>query len=201
MNALNRLKQGYQIFSQSPNKKLEVLLDDKMIAQLEAGQNPYAIIISCSDSRIEPNLIFSSGLSQLFVIRTAGNIVDKIVLGSVEYAILELKVPLIVVLGHEKCGAVKASLESFETRSIPNNFEACLINSIQPAVRTAFCNIQDSDNSQINLLNQSIKENIKLNMCNLLKSQVIKDAYENKELLIVGAKYSSNGNLEFLNNL
>lgn len=80
--------------------------------ELLAGQQPFAAILSCSDSRVPPEIIFDQGLGDLFVVRTAGNVVDDLVLGSLEYAVEHLKVPLIVVMGHEKCGAVSAATHS-----------------------------------------------------------------------------------------
>lgn len=80
---------------------------------LVTGQKPYAIILSCSDSRVPPELIFDEGLGEIFVVRVAGNVAEKgAVLGSVEYAAEHLKVPLLMILGHEKCGAVKATVDS-----------------------------------------------------------------------------------------
>ncbi len=81
--------------------------------RLVAGQKPYAVILSCSDSRVPPELIFDEGLGEIFVVRVAGNVAEKgAVLGSVEYAAEHLGVPLLMVLGHEKCGAVKATVDS-----------------------------------------------------------------------------------------
>jgi carbonic anhydrase len=77
-------------------------------AELQEGQNPFAVILGCSDSRIPPELLFDCGQGDLFVIRVAGNVLDDIVLGSIEYAALHLETPLVVVLGHSNCGAVAA---------------------------------------------------------------------------------------------
>ena len=76
------------------------------------GQHPFALIVCCSDSRVPPELIFDQGLGDLFIVRTAGNVVDEVALGSIEYGAEHLHIPLIVVLGHEKCGAVKATVDS-----------------------------------------------------------------------------------------
>ncbi len=79
-------------------------------ALLAKGQHPHAVILSCADSRVAPELLFDQGLGDLFVLRVAGNISDPFVLGSIEYAVEHLHAPLIVVLGHESCGAVAAAL-------------------------------------------------------------------------------------------
>ena len=208
MDAFQKLKDGYNIFSQSSTKTLKVELGPNEIADLEAGQHPYAIIVTCSDSRVEPNLIFNAGLSELFIVKTAGNIIDSIGLGTIEFALEEFNVPLIVVLGHEKCGAVKATLNSIQSRLIPNNFQACLIKSIEPAVKNAINNISMINNFSIrtnildpNLLNKSIVENIKLSIKSLFKSEIVTERINTKELLIIGAKYDFNGNITYLENL
>jgi len=82
--------------------------------ELLGGQNPFAVILGCSDSRVPPELVFDRGQGDLFVIRVAGNVMDDIVLGSIEYAALHLKTPLVVVLGHSSCGAIAAAREGGE---------------------------------------------------------------------------------------
>jgi carbonic anhydrase len=102
--------------------------------QLANGQSPKAIVISCSDSRVPPELVFDEGPGQLFVVRVAGNVVDPIVLGSVEYAAEHLGSPLIVVLGHERCGAVTAAVKA--TGHVEGNIGA-IVSAISPAVESA----------------------------------------------------------------
>jgi carbonic anhydrase len=85
-------------------------------AQLAKGQHPFAIILTCADSRVPPELVFDQGLGDLFVLRVAGNITDPFILGSIEYGVEHLHAPLIVVLGHENCGAVAAALTKVEFR-------------------------------------------------------------------------------------
>jgi len=97
------------------------------------GQKPFAVIVTCSDSRVPPEIIFDQGIGDLFVIRIAGNIVDDNALGSIEYAAEHLGVKLVVVLGHEKCGAVDATVKGGEA---PGHI-ASLVNSIKPAVEKA----------------------------------------------------------------
>jgi carbonic anhydrase len=83
-------------------------------AELAKGQHPYAVIVSCSDSRVPPEVLFDQGIGDLFVVRVAGNTVDDVALGSVEYAVEHLHSPLVVVLGHERCGAVQATIQGGE---------------------------------------------------------------------------------------
>ena len=107
-DSLKRLTDGNERFvrhevthpGQSPRQRSEVA----------GGQHPFAIVLSCADSRVPPELIFDQGLGDLFVVRVAGNTADDVALGSIEYAVEHLHVPLILVLGHEKCGAVQAAL-------------------------------------------------------------------------------------------
>jgi carbonic anhydrase len=97
------------------------------------GQHPFAIILGCADSRVPPELIFDQGLGDLFVVRDAGNVVDDEVLGSIEYAVEHLGAHLIVVLGHEKCGAITAAIEGGEA---PGHIKT-VVDSIQPAIAAA----------------------------------------------------------------
>jgi carbonic anhydrase len=97
---------------------------------LEKGQHPFAVILDCADSRVSPELLFDEGLGDLFVIRVAGNVVDDFVLGSIEYAVEHLDTKLVMVLGHEKCGAVSAAVEGGKTQG----HLTALVQAIQPSV-------------------------------------------------------------------
>ena len=133
--ALDRLMAGNQRFvdaqMQHPDQDPEHRL------RLAQGQQPFATILTCSDSRLPPELLFDQGLGDLFVARVAGNIVDAALLGSVEYAVGHLGTPLIVVIGHEKCGAVAATLESIQHHETPHGDIAALVTAITPAVAVA----------------------------------------------------------------
>ncbi|ASN51419.1 MULTISPECIES: carbonic anhydrase [Sinomonas] len=105
--------------------------------ELVASQNPVCVIFGCSDSRLAAEIIFDLGLGDAFVVRSAGHVIDEAVLGSLEYAIDPLNVPLIVVLGHDSCGAVTASVEAYETGNMPSGFVRDLVERIMPSVLTA----------------------------------------------------------------
>jgi carbonic anhydrase len=105
----------------------------KRRTEVAAGQHPFAVILGCADSRVPPELIFDQGLGDLFVIRVAGNVASAEVLGSVEYAVEHLGVPVVMVLGHEKCGAVKATAEHEDG----DVHVASLVKAIEPAVHEA----------------------------------------------------------------
>ena len=114
--ALQLLKEGNRAFvmeapyraAQGRERRLEIA----------RSQTPFAVLVGCSDSRVPPELLFGRGLGELFIVRVAGNTVDQAALGSVEYAVAELGVPLIVVLGHERCGAVAAAIEVVERNAV-----------------------------------------------------------------------------------
>ena len=108
---------------QTPERRIE----------LRAGQNPFAVILGCADSRVPPEVIFDQGLGDLFVVRVAGNILDDIVLASLEYAVIHLRTPLIMVLGHSKCGAVGATV----TDGKQEGHLFRIISAIQPALEKA----------------------------------------------------------------
>lgn len=103
-------------------------------ASLAAGQKPTAVIFGCADSRVAAELIFDQGLGDVFVVRTAGQAIDSAVLGSIEYAVTVLNVPLIVVLGHNSCGAVKATIEALDDGAIPSGFVRDVVERVVPSI-------------------------------------------------------------------
>lgn len=105
--------------------------------ELRRGQNPRAVVLSCSDSRVPVELIFDVGLGDLFVVRTAGEILDPAVLASIEYAIKSLGVELVVVMGHESCGAIAATAEALSGGNIPNGLERILVEKVAPSILEA----------------------------------------------------------------
>ena len=154
--------------------------------ELAKGQHPFAVIVTCSDSRVSPELIFDQGLGDLFVIRTAGEVVDELEIGSIEYAVEHLGAKLVVVLGHESCGAVSAAVNGGE---MPKNI-ASIIEEIKPAVEKA-------KNQKGNLVDNAIINNVNLIVNKIgSKSDVLK---EMKDVKVVGAVYSlTNSKVEFL---
>jgi carbonic anhydrase len=103
-------------------------------ASLTATQKPTAVLFGCADSRVAAELIFDQGLGDMFVVRTAGHVIDSAVLGSIEYAVTILDVPLIVVLGHNSCGAVKAALGAIEDGAIPAGFVRDVVERVAPSI-------------------------------------------------------------------
>ena len=126
--AMHRLMEGNTRFIQS--KPMRPNQTDARRQEVAAGQKPFAIIVSCSDSRVPPELVFDQGLGDLFVVRTAGHVVDAVAMGSVEFAVAKLGARQILVMGHERCGAVQAALEG---ATVPGSIGAILAD-IKPAI-------------------------------------------------------------------
>jgi carbonic anhydrase len=161
--------------------------------ELVGGQQPSAIVLTCSDSRVAPELVFDEDLGQIFVVRVAGNVVDPIVLGSIEYAAEHLHTPLLIIMGHEKCGAVSAAVDA--TGSPEGNIGA-MLKEIMPAVKTA----KAKGGSKDDILLAAIKENVGQTYGKMLKdSTVLKHLIEKGELKAVGALYHlGSGEVEVL---
>jgi len=133
--ALQKLMDGNQRYVEN-HMTGSKLCDLPTRSGLAKSQHPYAIILSCSDSRVPPEIIFDKGLGEIFVIRVAGNVPDSIVLGSIEYAAEHLGSPLVMVLGHERCGAVKATVDAKGKSSGSKNIDA-IVKGVAPAVKAA----------------------------------------------------------------
>ena len=103
-------------------------------ASLAEGQKPTAVVFGCADSRVAAEIIFDQGLGNMFVVRTAGHVMDSAVLGSIEYAVTVLNVPLIVVLGHDSCGAVKATLSALDDGEVPGGYVLDIVERVTPSI-------------------------------------------------------------------
>jgi len=130
--SLTKLKAGNARFVASPEDALPV--DGAKRTALAKGQTPFASILSCADSRVPPEIVFHTGLGDLFVVRAAGNITDKAILASIEYSVEHLNVPLVVVMGHESCGAVAAAVDTPVGQSLGPNLDY-LLAAIRPSVK------------------------------------------------------------------
>ncbi|OPX86812.1 MAG: Carbonic anhydrase [Pelotomaculum sp. PtaB.Bin104] len=164
------------------NKLLNDDISDTRLKGLSTnGQHPFAVIVSCSDSRVPPEVIFDQGLGDIFVIRDAGNVIDPVVLGSVEYGAEHLHAPLIAVLGHEGCGAVKATVDGGET---PGSIGA-IVEKIKPSMEKA----KSTGATSTALYEKTADENIKAAIAAIEKSHIIKELLDEKKVKIIGAKY------------
>ncbi len=150
--------------------------------KLASGQSPKAIILSCSDSRVGPELIFDQSLGDVFVVRTAGNVADAVALGSIEYAVDHLHSPLLVVLGHQKCGAVNAACSG---EKMPSPNLDAIVEKINPAVAQAKSYAHGDD-----LVEAAIKENVHQSAKDVFaNSEIIRDAVKSGKLKVVEAEY------------
>jgi carbonic anhydrase len=170
-------------------------------AQLADAQAPYAIILTCADSRVAPEYIFDAGLGDLFVCRNAGNVADEVVLGSIEFAASRIGCPLLVVLGHKNCGAVKMAVAEATTPDSSNsqNVDA-IINRIMPAVILAKPSGILEEQALRRWEEKAVYMNVE-NVCSqiLRRSQLLASLVENDELRIVGAVYDiASGQVEFM---
>jgi carbonic anhydrase len=130
--AWKSLKEGNQRFVSGEVLHPSQGIEDR--ARLESAQHPGAILFGCADSRVAAEIIFDQGLGDMFVVRTAGHVLDSAVLGSIEYAVTVLKVPLIVVLGHDSCGAVKATLAALDDGDVPGGYVLDIVERVTPSI-------------------------------------------------------------------
>ena len=132
VTAWKALKEGNERFvagkPQHPSQSVEYR------ASLAEGQKPTAVVFGCADSRVAAEIIFDQGLGDMFVVRTAGHVIDSAVLGSIEYGVTVLNVPLIVVLGHDTCGAVKATLSAIDDGAVPDGYVRDLVERVTPSI-------------------------------------------------------------------
>jgi len=181
--ALSRLKAGNARFAEGAVRHPH--LDARLRHDLAAhGQHPFATVLSCSDSRVPVELLFDQGVGDLFVIRVAGNVVGQDEAGSIEYAVEHLHCPLLVVLGHRKCGAVTAAVKM---ASDTPNIEG-LIKHIVPAVRAA--REVAGDVSTAGLVDEAVRHNVWQSIAELIESSdLCRQAVRSGELAVVGAVY------------
>lgn len=178
--ALQRLLAGNQRYVANNSTDLNESASRR--AEVTQGQMPFATIFSCVDSRVPPEIIFDRGLGDLFVIRTAGHVIDNAVLGSLEFGVLELGIPLLLVLGHEKCGAVAATLEAVENNAAAPGQIAALVQGIRPAVEKV--EGQPGDH-----LDNAVRANVELTVNRLQESPLLAEAVAQGQLKIVGGRY------------
>ena len=184
--ALAELMAGNQRFV--ARKRVNPHQDTARITEVAAGQAPFAAILSCADSRVVPEIAFDQGIGDLFVVRVAGNLAMIEDIASEEYAVGVLGAPLVMVLGHERCGAVDAAVNGGE---LPGVIESLVV-AIQPAV-------QASEGEPGDRLTNAIKANVRLQVQRLQTSSVISSAIEVGKLKIVGAYYDlETGEISFV---
>jgi carbonic anhydrase len=190
---------GKIAFSMSPDEALQRLLDgNKRYAAAKAehpdqtadrrvevakGQNPFAIILGCIDSRVPPEIVFDQGLGDLFVIRTAAGVLADVVTGSIEFGVAEFGVPLVLVLGHERCGAVKATIDALEKHAEAEGHIGSIVSAIKPAVDKAKAMSGDLLDNTVTVNAALIAEQLEAT------TPILEEAYKANKLRIVAARY------------
>lgn len=189
-DAIARLKSGNATFVAAPDGPLPITVARR--AALAAGQSPFATVLSCADSRVPPEIIFHVGLGDLFVVRSAGHVADRAVLASLEYGAEHLHVPLLVVMGHESCGAVKAAAETPASQSMGPNLDY-LLKAIRPAITSTGARTDAAG------LRAAILENVEDTVNDLMDdSAILRHLADNGSMGLVGAYYElSSGRVYF----
>jgi carbonic anhydrase len=179
--AWTALKQGNERFvagrPEHPSQSIEHR------ASLAVAQRPTAVLFGCADSRVAAEIIFDQGLGDMFVVRTAGHVIDSAVLGSIEYAVTVLHVPLIVVLGHDSCGAVKATLDALDKGQVPGGFVRDVVERVTPSImlgrREGLTRVDEFETRHVVETGNQL----------LSRSSAIADRVERNQLAIIGVTY------------
>jgi carbonic anhydrase len=194
---LERLREGNQRFV-AGTRSSDTLTSQTRRSELAAGQEPFAIILGCSDSRVPAEIVFDQGLGDLFVIRVAGNIVAASQIGSVEFAAERFGTRLVVVLGHSQCGAVRATLEELQrpTGSQSRNLRS-IVDRVRPSVEALLSTEVRHDPEA--LVRHAVRANVRVSASHLRHgSEVLEQLIHQDGLLVVGAEYSlETGAVEF----
>ena len=187
--ALERLREGNLRFV-SGVRSNDTLTSRARRSELAAGQEPFAIILGCSDSRVPAEVVFDQGLGDLFVIRVAGNIVASSQVGSVEFAAERFGTPLVVVLGHSRCGAVLATLEELmRPRENQSRNLRSIVDRIRPSVEALLATELKDDPDD--LVRHAVRSNVRVSANHLRHgSEILEQLIQRDRLLVVGAEYS-----------
>jgi carbonic anhydrase len=187
--ALERLREGNRRFV-SGVRSSDMRMSQKRRNELAAGQEPFAIILGCSDSRVPAEIVFDQGLGDLFVIRVAGNIVASSQVGSVEFAAERFGTRLVVVLGHSRCGAVLATLEELmRPRETQSQNLRSIVDRIRPSVEALLATELRNDLEA--LVWHAVRNNVRVSANHLRHgSEVLEQLIQAERVLVVGAEYS-----------
>ncbi|MDX2090275.1 MAG: carbonic anhydrase [Kofleriaceae bacterium] len=193
--ALDRLRSGNARFAQNV-RSIEALASQGHREALVAGQHPFAIILSCSDSRVPAELVFDCGLGDLFVVRVAGNVVAPSIVGSVEFATATFGTGLVVVMGHSRCGAVATTLDVIaQDAAVPSENVRDIVTRIQPAVTE----LVRAGGRHDQLLPAAIRANVRASANQLRRgSKLLEQRLRDGTLQVVGAEYAlETGKVDF----
>jgi len=187
--ALESLREGNRRFA-SDTRRVDSLSGLTRRAELLNGQQPFAIVLGCSDSRVPAEIVFDQGLGELFVIRVAGNIVAPSQIGSVEFAAEQFGTRLVVVLGHSQCGAVRATLEQLQRpdKAQSRNLRS-IVDRIRPSVEGLLATDLGGDRDA--LIREAVRANVRVSANQLRHgSEILERLIDRDGLLVVGAEYS-----------
>ena len=187
--ALKRLREGNRRFASDAGSARDVVTPARR-RELAAGQEPFAIILGCSDSRVPAEMVFNQGLGELFVIRVAGNIVAPSQVGSVEFAAERFGTRLAVVLGHSKCGAIQATLEELmRPREAQSRNLQSIVDRIRPSVEPLLATHLRHEHDA--LVEEAVRANIRRSASQLRHgSEILDNLVRNDGFVVVGAEYS-----------
>jgi carbonic anhydrase len=200
LEALTRLREGNRRFATNRTATAALSSADRMA--LVSGQEPFAIVLGCSDSRVPAELVFDQGFGDLFVIRVAGNIVAPSQVGSVEFAASRFQTRLVVVMGHTQCGAITATLEELQGSATTQSRNLrSIVDRVRPAVAGQLARIGDADPDL--LVREAVRANVRASVNQLHHgSELLERLIAETGLLIVGAEYSlETGVVEFFENV
>jgi len=186
--ALEHLRAGNRRFASDSTSG--VVTSQFRRSELAEGQEPFAVVLGCSDSRVPAEIVFDQGLGDLFVIRVAGNIVAPSQIGSVEFAVERFGTPLVVVLGHSRCGAILATLDELtrSTESRSRNLRS-IVDRVRPSVQTLLAT--ELRNDPAALVAEAVRANVRASVDRLRHgSESLESLLQRNRLLVVGAEYS-----------
>ena len=191
--ALEALKNGNRSFA--TDSPVRAVQGRERRIEIALGQTPFCVLVSCSDSRVSPEILFGRGLGELFIVRNAGNTVDTVALGSIEYAVSQLGVPLILVMGHSRCGAVQAAVDVVTNNTV---YPGAIGRMIEPIVPAAL-RVRDKPGD---LVENAVRANVDriVERLRTASEPAILDPQKGGKLRVVGAAYSlDNGTVDFFN--
>jgi carbonic anhydrase len=181
VSAWKALKEGNERFVAGQPEHPSQSIEHR--ASIAGQQKPTAVVFGCADSRVAAEIIFDQGLGDMFVVRTAGHVIDSAVLGSIEYAIVVLKVPLIVVLGHDSCGAVNATIQALEDGAVPGGYVRDVVERVTPSIllgrREGLARVDEFEAYHVNETVKQLRN----------RSTVIAEGIDNGSVAVAGATY------------
>jgi carbonic anhydrase len=193
--AFDRLRDGNARFASGQS---EVVTGPTRRAELVTSQEPFAVVLGCADSRVPAEIVFDQGLGDLFVIRVAGNIVAPSQVDSVEFAVGRFGTPLVVVLGHTRCGAVQATVDALTNPTEDSRQLASIVNRVRPAVESVLASSANQDTEAV--LRDAVRANIRTSVERLRSgSEKLRYLTDDAHVVVVGAEYSlETGVVDFL---